>query len=280
MKRIKSYKTKRRLITTLLFCTVIAYALIMSLPYLWLLLTSFKHRVDAFSIPPKLLFNPTLNNFKVAFLDKNFLLNMKNSLIVTSFTTFFSLVIGLPSAYAFSRFPFRGDKFFYYYLLGTRFTPIIVLALPLYLIMKSLNLTNSYTGIIIAHTAFNLAFVVWMMKGFFDTIPLEVDEAARMDGCSWFKVFMKIALPLTKSGIAATAVFCAINSWNEFLMALVLSGMDTQTLPVAIPGLLTPQGTYWGQIAAVGTVITLPVLIFTIIVQKHMVKGMTMGAIK
>jgi multiple sugar transport system permease protein len=252
----------------------------MSLPYLWLLLTSFKHRVDAFSIPPKLLFNPTLNNFKVAFLDKNFLLNMKNSLIVTSFTTFFSLVIGLPSAYAFSRFPFRGDKFFYYYLLGTRFTPIIVLALPLYLIMKSLNLTNSYTGIIIAHTAFNLAFVVWMMKGFFDTIPLEVDEAARMDGCSWFKVFMKIALPLTKSGIAATAVFCAINSWNEFLMALVLSGMDTQTLPVAIPGLLTPQGTYWGQIAAVGTVITLPVLIFTIIVQKHMVKGMTMGAIK
>jgi len=280
VKRIKSYKTKRRLITTLLFCTVIAYALIMSLPYLWLLLTSFKHRVDAFSIPPKLLFNPTLDNFKVAFLDKNFLLNMKNSLIVTSFTTFFSLVIGLPSAYAFSRFPFRGDKFFYYYLLGTRFTPIIVLALPLYLIMKSLNLTNSYTGIIIAHTAFNLAFVVWMMKGFFDTIPLEVDEAARMDGCSWFKVFMKIALPLTKSGIAATAVFCAINSWNEFLMALVLSGMDTQTLPVAIPGLLTPQGTYWGQIAAVGTVITLPVLIFTIIVQKHMVKGMTMGAIK
>ena len=277
---MKSYKNKRRMITALLFSVVIAYVVIMLLPYLWLLLTSFKYRVDAFSIPPKVFFKPTLDNYKVAFIDKGFLLNVKNSLIVTTFTTFFSLILGLPSAYAFSRFPFKGDKFLYYYLLGTRFTPIIVLALPLYLIMNKIGLTNSYTGIIIAHTAFNLAFVVWMMKGFFDTIPLEVDEAARVDGCSWFEVLLKIALPLTKSGIAATAVFCAINSWNEFMMALVLSGRNTYTLPVAIPGLLTPQGTYWGQIAAVGSVITIPVLIFAILVQKHMVKGMTMGAIK
>jgi multiple sugar transport system permease protein len=252
----------------------------MLIPYFWLLLTSFKRRVDAFAIPPKIFFAPTLDNYKTVFLDKGFLNNLFNSVIVTSFTTFLSLIIGLPSAYAFSRFPFKKDRILYYYLLGTKFTPIIVLVLPLYLIMNAIGLKGTYAGIIIAHTSFNLVFVVWMMKGFFDTIPVEIDEAARADGCSWFKTFIKIALPLTKSGIAATAVFCAINSWNEFLMALILTGNATKTLPVAIPGLLTPQGTLWGQIAAVGTVITIPVLIFAIIVQKQMVKGMTMGAIK
>ena len=113
-----------------------------------------------------------------------------------------------------------------------------------------------------------------------DKLSKEIDEAARIEGYSWFRVFLSIDIPLAKSGLAATAVFCAINSWNEFLMALILTGRDTATMPVAIPGMLTPQGTLWGQIAAVGTVITIPVLIFAIIVQKHMVAGMTMGAVK
>ena len=119
-----------------------------------------------------------------------------------------------------------------------------------------------------------------MMKGFFDAVPKEIDEAARVEGYSWFRVFVSIDIPLAKSGLAATSVFCAINSWNEFLMALILTGRGTATMPVAIPGMMTPQGTLWGQIAAVGTVITIPVLIFAIMVQKHMVAGMTMGAVK
>jgi multiple sugar transport system permease protein len=119
-----------------------------------------------------------------------------------------------------------------------------------------------------------------MMKGFFDVIPREIDEAARVDGCSWFYIFSQIAIPVAKSGLAATSVFCAVNSWSEFLMALILTGRSTATMPVAIPRLMTPQGTFWGQIAAVGTVITIPVLIFSIVVQKNMVKGMIMGAIK
>lgn len=166
------------------------------------------------------------------------------------------------------------------YLLGTRFTPVVVLALPLYLLMSKIGMLNSYVGIIVAHVAFNLPFVIWMMKGFFDAIPKEIDEAARVEGYSWFKVFLKIDIPLVKSGLAATAVFCAINSWNEFLMALILTGRDTVTMPVGVPGLLTPQGTIWGQVSAVGTVITIPVLIFAILVQKHMIAGMTMGAVK
>ncbi len=271
---------KKQITLTLIYAFLIIYIFITLLPYAWLIITSFKTRVDAFSMPPKWIFDPTFSNYKEAFLDKGFLLNLRNSLIVTSVSTSLALMIGLPSAYAFSRFKVKGEKALMYYLLGTRFTPVVALALPLYLVMAKVGLLNSYVGIIIAHITFNLPFVVWMMRGFFDMIPKEIDEAAKVDGCSWFYIFTRMALPLSKSGLAATAVFCAVNSWNEFFMALILTGRATATMPVAIPGLLTPQGTIWGQIAAVGTVISVPVLIFAIIVQKNMVKGMTMGAVK
>jgi len=275
-----NYKLNRSIVRSCIFCFLVLFVVFTLTPYLWLIITSFKTRLDAFAMPPKLIFTPTFNNFREAFVTKRFLEFLRNSVVVTGFTTFFALLIGLPSAYAFSRFPVRGDKVLYYYLLGTRFTPIVVLCLPLYLIMAKIGLLNSYVGIIIAHVTFNLPFVVWMMKGFFDVIPREIDEAARVDGCSWFYIFSRITIPIAKSGLAATSVFCAVNSWNEFLMALILTGRNTSTMPVAIPRLMTPQGTLWGQIAAVGTVVTIPVLIFSIIVQKNMVKGMSMGAIK
>ena len=269
---------KRKLFFIYLFLVV--FLIFALLPYVWLILTSFKTRVDAFAIPPKVLFKATLNNYQEAFLDKGFLLNLKNSIIIMLATVGIGLGLGLPSAYAFSRFKTGKDKLLLNYLLGTRFTPVVVLALPLYLLMSKVRLLDSFVGIVIAHVAFNLPFVIWMMKGFFDAIPKEIDEAARVDGYSWFKVFLRIDVPLAKSGLAATAVFCAINSWNEFLMALILTGRHTATMPVGVPRLLTPQGTIWGQIAAVGTVITIPVLLFAILVQKHMIAGMTMGAVK
>ena len=263
-----------------LYVILIIFLVITLLPYVWLVLTSFKTRVDSFAIPPKIFFSATLDNYKAAFLDKGFLMNLKNSIIIMLFTVGIGLALGLPSSFAFSRFKTRKDQVLLNYLLGTRFTPVVVLALPLYLLMSKIGMLNSYGGIIVAHVAFNLPFVIWMMKGFFDAIPKEIDEAARVEGYSWFKVFLKIDIPLVKSGLAATAVFCAINSWNEFLMALILTGRDTATMPVGVPGLLTPQGTIWGQVSAVGTVITIPVLIFAILVQKHMIAGMTMGAVK
>lgn len=271
---------KRKRMLTVIYAFLIIYIFITLLPYAWLIVTSFKTRVDAFAMPPKWIFDATFSNYREAFVDKGFLLNLRNSLIVTSVSTFLALMFGLPSAYAFSRFRIKGEKAMMYYLLGTRFTPVVALALPLYLVMAKVGLLNSYLGIIIAHITFNLPFVVWMMRGFFDMIPREIDEAAKVDGCSWWYIFLRMAMPLAKSGLAATAVFCAVNSWNEFFMALILTGRDTATMPVAIPGLLTPQGTIWGQIAAVGTIISVPVLIFAIIVQKNMVKGMSMGAIK
>lgn len=273
-------KRKRGRRAVIIYIILIIFIAITLLPYLWLVLTSFKTKLDAFSIPPKIFFQATLDNYYQAFIERGMLTSLKNSLIVMLATVGIGMVIGLPSAFAFSRFKTRGDKLMLNYLLGTRFTPFVVLALPLYLIMSKFGMLDSYVGIIIAHISFNLPFIVWMMKGFFDAVPKEIDEAARVEGYSWFRVFVSIDIPLAKSGLAATSVFCAINSWNEFLMALILTGRDTATMPVAIPGMMTPQGTLWGQIAAVGTVITIPVLIFAIIVQKHMVAGMTMGAVK
>lgn len=275
---IRSKKDKAIKAAVLVFFLVIIF--IYLVPYFWLISTSFKTRVDAFSIPPKIVHNPTLENYETVFVEKDFLLNLRNSIIVTFSVTLISMSAGLPSAYAFSRFRMKGDKILFFYLLGTRFTPVIVLALPLYFIMTDVKLLNTFTGIIVAHSAFNVALVTWMMKGFFDAVPKEIDESARVDGCSWLGIFFRIGLPLTSQGIAATSVFCAINSWNEFLMALILTGHRTATLPVAIPGLMTPQGTFWGQIAAVGSVITVPVLIFSFIVQKYMIQGMSTGAIK
>ena len=277
---MKSMKNRNRTKYILIYAALVIFLIIVLMPYVWLILTSFKKRVDSFAIPPKLFFVPTWQNYYDAFIEKGMLHNLFNSIIVMLVVVAVSIVLGLPSAYAFSRFPIRGDKILSNYLLGTRFTPVVVLALPLYLMMSKLGLLNTYLGIIIAHIAFNLPFVVWMMRGFYDAIPKDIDEAARIEGMGWFRIFLAIDTPLAKGGLAATAVFCAINSWNEFLMALILTGRDTTTMPVAVPGLMTPQGTIWGQVSAVGTVITIPVLIFAILVQKHMVSGMTMGAVK
>lgn len=271
---------KRRLLSIIIiYIILILFLLLTLLPYFWLIGTSFKTKLDAFSIPPKFIFKPIINNYTDVFIKKGMLQNLRNSIIVMLCSVAISLAFGLPSAFAFSRFPTKSDKILLDYLLGTRFTPVVVLALPLYIMMSKMKMLDTFVGIIIAHVAFNLPFVVWMMKGFFEAVPKEIDEAARMEGYSWFQVFTRIDIPIAGSGLAATAVFCAINSWNEFLMALILTGRNTKTMPVAIPGLLTPQGTLWGQIA-VGTVITIPVLAFSIMVQKHMISGMTMGAVK
>ncbi|MFA5513769.1 MAG: carbohydrate ABC transporter permease [Sphaerochaetaceae bacterium] len=273
-------KDKKPLKYATLYLFLIGFIVITLMPYFWLILTSFKHRVDAFAMPPKIISTLTLQNYFDVFITKGLIKNLWNSIIIMVAAVGISMGLGLPSAFAFSRFPTKHDSILLNYLLGTKFTPFVVLALPLYLIMSRLNILDTYLGIIIAHTAFNLPFVIWMMKGFFDSIPKEIDEAARIDGYSWFETFLKIDLRLAKSGIAATTVFCAVNSWNEFLMALILTGRTTKTIPVAIPGLLTPRGTLWGQIAAVGTVVTIPVLIFSLLVQKYMVSGLTMGAVK
>ncbi|HEY5845039.1 MAG TPA: carbohydrate ABC transporter permease [Mycobacterium sp.] len=246
-------------------------------PLLWLFVSSFKRRVDIFNPTPTLSFTPTLDNYVSSLWYGGFLNNLYNSMIVAGVSTLIALIVGVPAAYSLARSGDRG-KLYMLALLAARMLPAMVLAVPLFVIASNLGLTDTYAAVIAAHLTFSIPFTVWMMRGFFAGIPAELHEAARLDGCSETRTFFQVILPLAKGGLAATAIFCVINSWNEFLFALVLTGRSTQTLPVAIPTLITPIGTSWGQIAAVGTVTVIPVAIFAFIVQKHIISGITGGA--
>jgi multiple sugar transport system permease protein len=248
-------------------------------PLIWMVLSSFKNRVDIFSTTPRLTFTPTLNNYVEAFQNKGFSANLHNSMIVAVASSLIALLVGVPAAYRLSRRQGRFQGTYLLLLLAARLLPAMVLSVPLFVLANKLGLSGTYAAVIAAHLTFAIPFTVWMMRGFFLAVPSSLDEAARIDGCSEIGAFFRIVLPLTRGGIAATSIFCLINSWNEFLFALILTGRDTATMPVAVPNLLTPIGTYWGQIAAVGTVTVVPVAIFAFVVQKYMITGMTGGAL-
>jgi multiple sugar transport system permease protein len=270
-------RSRARVIQIVLGVVAAALILVYLSPIVWLVLTSFKDRVDIFSSAPSLFFTPTLENYREAFLEKGFTDNLLNSTIVGLVSTGIALLVGVPAAYSLSRV--RKGETFMMALLAARLLPAMVLAVPLFVLASSLGVRDSYFALIAAHLTFALPFTVWMMRGFFLAVPISLDEAARLDGCGEWGTFLRVILPIVKPGLASTGIFCLINSWNEFLFALVLTGRHTQTLPVAIPSLITPIGTSWGQVAAVGTVTILPVLIIAFIVQKHIVAGMTGGAV-
>jgi multiple sugar transport system permease protein len=260
---------------------VLGAALVIALaPYLWILLASFKGRLDILSSVPQWTFTPTFRNYPDVFLGKEYLPLVLNSLLIALSTTALSLLIGAPAAYAFARTDFPGKEDLFFFFLTTRMAPPISIAVPLFLFFTTLGLTDTIYAVVIAHTSFNLSLVVWMMRGFFAEIPKEIDEAAMMDGRSKLGAFAFVVLPLAGPGLAATAVLCFILSWNEFLYAFILVAFEGRPLTVGIPGLVTPHGTLWGQVAAVAVVATLPIILFTFLVQKHLVRGLTFGAVK
>ena len=256
-------------------------ALVIALtPYLWLLLTSFKSRLDALADAPVWLFTPTLEHYPKVFLEKDYLPLVVNSLIVSGVATALSLLVGVPAAYVFARHDFAGKEDLFFFFLTTRMAPPISVVVPMFLFFGFVGLIDTRTSLILAHSTFNLSLVVWMMRGFFADIPREIDEAAQMDGHTRAGMFLRVLLPLAAPGMAATAVLCFILSWNEFLYALILVAFESRTLTVGIPGLVTPHGTLWGQVAAVAVVATLPIIVFTFLVQRHLVRGLTFGAVK
>jgi multiple sugar transport system permease protein len=265
---------------TAALAAIIAVLILLLMPYLWIFLASFKTRLDALADVPVWIFTPTFNHYPDVFIDKNFLPLLWNSIIVASFSTALSLMVGVPAAYVFARYDFRAKEDLFFFFLTTRMAPPISVVVPMFLLFSTLGLTDKPIAVILAHTTFNLSLAVWMMRGFFADIPREIDEAALMDGHSRFGTFLKILIPLAAPGMAATAVLCFILSWNEFLYAFILVAFEGRTLTVGIPGLISPHGTRWGQVAAVAVVATLPIIVFTCVVQKHLVRGLTFGAVK
>jgi len=271
------------------FAGVIAF--IYFFPVLWIILTAFKTHNDALAIPPKFLFTPTLENFVSVFsrayikgaaaVDTGFDLYFFNSVFIAGSSVLLALIIGTLAAYGFSRYPLKGNDTYLFIILTTRMLPPIVVIIPIFLMFRVAGLSGTYIGIILLYTAFNLPFTVWMMKSFFDELSPDVEDAARLDGSSDARVFLRICLPQVKAGLAATAVFGLILTWNEFLFALLLTGVETRTVPVAMAQTIGGDiGVRWGLLAAIETLFLIPVIIVTFVLQNQLLRGVTFGTIK
>lgn len=270
----------RLVIYAALVCAVVAALA----PVYWMLTISLKSEVDQFASPPRWLsFSPTLAHYGDAFLSRSFGQYLATSATVAVLSTLGSVTLGTFAAYGLARFPMPAKlgQRLSLWILSTRMFPPIVSAVPLFLMMRDLRLLNTMAALVIVYTAFNLPFVVWMMRGFFQELPRELEEAAMVDGDSRLGALFRIILPLVVPGLAATAVFCLIMSWNEFLLALVLTQTDAaMTLPVGIAGRVTQYEIKWGVMSAAGVVAMLPILIFAMAVQRYLVRGLSLGAVK
>jgi multiple sugar transport system permease protein len=266
-------------------------ALIYFFPVLWIIMTAFKTRTDALAVPAKFLFAPTLGNFVRVFsramiggeesFSTGFDLFFFNSIFIAGTSVVLALIIGTLAAYGFSRYPLRGNDTYLFIILTTRMLPPIVVIIPIFLMFRVTGLSGTYIGIILLYTAFNLPFSIWMIKSFFDELNREVEDAARMDGSSERRVFTRICLPQVTAGLAATAVFALILTWNEFLFALLLTGTETRTVPVAMARTIGGEvGVDWGLLAAIVCLFLIPVFFVTFALQNQLLRGVTFGTIR
>lgn len=259
---------------------LVGLAALMVFPVAWMLILSIKPEQLMFSRPPVWTFTPTLEHYHQVLVEKGYTRAVLNSLILSFGSTALVALVGTPAAYSLARFPIWRRDDWLLFILGTRMAPPIALVIPFYLIFGKLKLLNTHTGIIVAYLTFNLSFYIWILRSFCREIPIELEEAALTEGYSRWHVFSRIVLPLLRPGIIATSVLCLIFAWNEFLYAFILGGREVQTLPVAIPSLITPRGVQWGALAAIGLLAVIPVLVAVCFLQRHIVRGLTMGAVR
>lgn len=249
-------------------------------PILYLLITSFKPAELTFAIPPVWSFKPTLKNYTDVIGGGEFYKYFLNSLTVALATTFIALILGSAAAYGFARFRFRGQFWLRMSVLIPQMLPPITIIVPLYILFNGMNLTDTRSALVISYLTFTIPLAIWMMIGFFEDIPLDLEESAMIDGCTRFQAIKEIILPLVTPGMAATAILCYLYCWNEFLYAVILTGMDARTLPVTITSFMTNKAILWGRIAAAGSMVLIPVLIFALFAQKYLVQGLSKGAVK
>ncbi len=293
---------------------VILYAVITMIPLVWIVLTSFKSPDDAISYPPKLVFQPSLEGYlqpgspparakrrnssstlgppqglcdgiardrnMVVAGPSNYVPRFINSLIIAFGSTVLAVALGTLSAYGFSRFrvPLKDDLLFF--ILSTRMMPPIAVAIPIYLMYRTIGLSDTRLGMILLYTSVNVSLAVWLLKGFIDEIPREYEEAAMIDGYTRFQAFVKVVLPQATTGIAATAIFCLIFAWNEYAFAVLLTSGNAQTAPPFIPIIIGEGGQDWPAVAAGTTLFLVPIVVFTVLLRKHLLRGITFGAVR
>ncbi len=268
---------KKYLRSVIFYVVVAGMALVVLFPFLWMLSSSFKTQVDIIAWPPKILFAPTLQNYQKVFGEQDFLKYFLNSTIVGTAAVVLSLVLGLPAAYSIARFTQRKLAVF---ILLARLMPGISFLMPWYVVFSRLDLMDSYTALILSHMLIALPIVVWIMSSYFSTIPPEMEESAMVDGATRQYAFWKIILPLSGPGIITATTLSFIFSWNNFMFSQVLSMEKTKTLPIAVYNFLSYAEVDWGGVMAAAVAIMAPAIILTMIFQKYVVKGLTMGAVK
>ena len=268
----KAKKTLRLVFLVLVCCFII-------LPFLWMIMVSLRNRVDIFN-PGNLFITPTIKNYVTIIENNNILKYFMNSIIIAVVTTIVSLVLGSLAAYGFARYDWakREDRAFW--VLSQRFLPPMAVVIPYFLMGAVAGILDTRLLLVICYTTFNIPFTIWMMRGFIEELPFEVEEAAYIDGCTKLQTIRKIILPLVAPGMIATAIFCVINSWNEFVFANFLTSIYAKTVPTSVMMYLSVSGVKWGEMAATGVMSVLPVLIFAVIVQKNMIRGLTFGSVK
>jgi len=266
-------------INIVIFIAVLIYLF----PSYWTVITSFKLRNEIFNWPP--IFIPqkiSLSNYKEVFGGTSILWYAKNSLIFTSLSVIMSMIIGCLGAFSLAAYKWKRGvgKGFLMWIISLRMMPPIAIAIPIFLLLSKLGLIDTYIGLTVVYTFMNLPFIIWMMYIFFREIPNEISEAALIDGCSKMKILLKIFLPLSTPGLFTTLLLSSVLTWNEFLFATKLTSFNTRTLPVLISGFIGDRALYWGEMCAVGTIALVPMVIIAVLIQKYIIAGLTLGAVK
>lgn len=267
----------RRLLTILALLPVLAWTLF---PLYWILTASFKTELSLYAKPPQWIFSPIFENYKRVLFNIPFFEYLWNSTLIAMGTTVGSLVLGTLAGYGFSRVKFRGSEALRFLVLLTRMVPRMTLVVPYYLMMLRIGMLDTYSGLVIAYISFALPFSIWLLIGFFDDVPIEVEEAAMVDGCTPLGTLIRVVIPIAAPGLAVAAIFAFLVSWNEFLFALILSGPASKTLPVVIAGLTTDLGPLYGEMSAAAVMVMLPNVVMTLVMQRYVVRGLTLGAVK
>ncbi len=305
---------KRRLFHRIIVGIILIVTVIYLIPIYWVISTSFKPWQYVTAVPPKVFFKPEITNYVKLFTKRSLVRNkaeleelrakakwwqkgvldlgqkiigvspfpgrLLNSVISAVFSTILAVGLGTLTAYGFSRFKFKGENDWLFFILSTRMLPPVVVTIPLFLMYRFFGLNDTRVGLILLYTTFNVSFATWVMKGFIDEIPTEYEEAAMVDGYTRFEAFRKVVLPQAATGIAATAVFCFIFAWNEYVFALIMTTRKAQTAPPFIPSQLGIGMVDWGVIAAGASIFLIPVAVFTFVLRKHLLRGVTFGAIR
>ena len=249
-------------------------------PIYWIFLTSFKTPLLINEKVPVFWFTPTLENYRHLFDEFRFARVLTNSLVITVSTTSVVIVLALLAAYALGRMDIRGGKHVALWMLSLRFMPPIAIVLPFFIVWQRIGLIDTHVGLILIYVAFNLPFAIWMLRGFLVEVPRDLDEAATLDGLGHVAILRRIILPVIAPGVAVTAIFTFMFSWNEYLMALVLTSRNATTVPVTVSKFIQAYSILWGDVGAAATIELLPVLVVVFLLQRHIMRGITLGAVK